>query len=161
MNHKSTIRAGKAGHRHTPRCRTGVTIIETVVAVALLSVFLVSSARVMATFSAQQRTARRHALALQSANNLLEELSNQSWQSLTPEATADWAANASKIEGLPGAVLSATVVEEPEPVAAKRVSVSLAWTIPGGRPAAPIRLTAWVYRPAQVESPEQPETDEP
>jgi Tfp pilus assembly protein PilV len=144
------------------RGRAAMTMFEVAVAAAMLAVFLVSATRVMATLSAQQRAAERHALALQAANNLLEEFSNRSWQALTPQAADEWSAKALlETKDLPGATLSAAVVDQSAPVVAKRVSVSLAWQTPGGRPAAPIRLTAWVYPSGQVESTEQSENDEP
>lgn len=129
-----------------------MTLVETAVAAAMLAVFMITATRMMATLSAQRQASERHGIALQTANNLLEELSSHSWRALTPEAAADWAEKASQeLERLPGAKLTAEVVDETEPVVVKRLSVSLAWKTPAGRPGAPIRLTAWVFPRAQAE----------
>jgi len=155
MSHQQSSCTGTVAHRGAAagaHRRAAMTLIETAVAAAMLAVFMITATRMMATLSAQRQASERHALALQTADNLLEELSSQSWHDLTPEAAADWATGAAlKLERLPGAKLTAEVVDETEPVVAKRLSVSLAWKTPAGRPGAPIRLTAWVFPRAQAE----------
>jgi hypothetical protein len=76
---------------------------------------------------------------------VVEQLANTRWDALTPHAAEELAVPVEVQSFLPGAKLEAAVVDEPDPVPAKRILVKLTWTGPGGQPARPVRLTAWAY----------------
>lgn len=131
-------------NRHSTT-REGITLIEIVAAVSILAVLLASSVQVTSALSQHQRAAERRALAMETAQALVEQLSNMRWNDLVPQAAERLAVPREVRPFLPGAKLEAAVVEERQPVAAKRVSIKLTWTAPGGGPAGPVRLTAWAF----------------
>lgn len=135
----------------SPRC--GMTLIEITAAAAMLAVLLASSVQVMRALATQQLAAARRVMALQTVQALTEELANVPWDKLTPDAANQLTVPDVVNLYLPAAALSATVAEEQEPVAAKRLSVELRWHAPNGQSTAPLRLTTWVY-PEDVLTPQ-------
>lgn len=144
---KTNARSSKQG------LRRGVTLIEITAAAAMLAVLLASSVQVMRALATQQLAAARRVMALQTVQALTEELANVPWDKLTPDAADKLTVPDVVNLYLPAAALSATVAEEQEPVAAKRLSVELRWHAPNGQPTAPLRLTTWVY-PEDVLTPQ-------
>ena len=130
-----------------------MTLIEITAAAAMLAVLLASSVQVMRVLAAQQVAAARRGLALQTVQSLTEELANVPWDELTPDVASKLTVPDVVNLYLPSAALSASVVDEERPVTAKRLSVELRWQAPNGQPAAPLRLTTWVY-PEDMLAPE-------
>lgn len=132
--------------RSTSRMRRhGMTMIEIAAAVAMLGVLLASSAQVMRALAKEQQAAARRVMALQTVQALTEELANVPWDRLSPESANQlMIPDVAKLY-LPGAALVATVADADSPVQSKRLSVELRWRSPSGQPAAPLRLTTWVY----------------
>jgi len=124
----------------------------------MLAVLLASSVQVMRALATQQLSATRRVMALQTVQSLTEELSNLPWNELTPDAANKLTLPDVVNLYLPSAAFSAVVAEEQQPIAAKRLSVELRWQAPNGQPAAPLRLTTWVY--PDLELAPQSNTDE-
>ncbi len=122
-----------------------MTIVEIVVAAGMLAVLLASSVHVLRGLTTEQRAAERRTLALQTVQNLAEQVGNTPWEQLTPEAASQLAVPVPVKAFLPGAKLAVTVVDEREPIVTKRVSIALVWNAPNGQPVSPIRLTSWVF----------------
>ncbi len=127
------------------RGRRGMTIIEVVVAASVLAVLLASSVQVLSTLSKHQRAAERRVLAIETTQAMIEQLSNRRWDDLTPQLADELTVPQRVRPFLPGAKIKATVVDEQEPVEAKRITVQLTWNSLGGQPAGPVRLTAWAF----------------
>jgi prepilin-type N-terminal cleavage/methylation domain-containing protein len=127
--------------------RRGMTVIEIVAAAAILAVLLASVVQAFRVFDTHRRVAERRAVALETTQSLLEQLSNTPWDGLTPAIAEKLAIPAAVKSFLPGANVAASVADVSEPVVAKRVSVELKWNAPSGAEARPVRLTSWVYPP--------------
>ncbi len=125
--------------------RRGVTLVEVIAAVTMLAVLLASSVQMMRALGTQQLAAARRAMAIQTVQAVTEQLTNLPWDELTPEAAAKLTLPEVATLYLPGAALSAAVENANQPVESKRLSVELRWNAPNGKPAAPLRVTTWVY----------------
>ena len=128
-----------------PVSRRAMTLLEVTVAAALLAVLLTTSAQLLRALKGQQRAAERRAVALQTVQALSERINNMPWDEVTPEAVRGVEIPSEIAPHLPGAELVVAVVDEQEPIAAKRISMELKWNGPGGQPARPARLTTWVF----------------
>jgi prepilin-type N-terminal cleavage/methylation domain-containing protein len=128
--------------------RSAFSLLEVIVAAAILAVILTVAARMLNALGNQQQASQRRALALQTVQALAEQLGNLPWDELTPEAANRTNVPAVSQTHLPGAKLSIAVHEEQEPLSAKRVTVALTWNGPNGQPSGPVRLTTWVFHDA-------------
>ena len=124
-----------------PHTRRGFSLVEAVVALAVLAIAAVLVAE-FATWSLAERGRTDARLeALTAATNVLEEARAKPWDELTPE----WAA----ARKLPAPVaarwsdckLTVKVVAEADRPRVKRVTAEVAWTDPK-RALAPVALTA-------------------
>jgi hypothetical protein len=126
--------------------RRAISLLEVVVAAAMLAVLMTIAAQMLQAVGQQQRATQRRALALQTVHALAEQFSNMPWDQLTAEAADEVNVPIVAQAHLPGAKLSVTIQEEQQPIAAKRVMVALAWNGPSGRFTGPVRLTTWVFQ---------------
>lgn len=131
-------------HRSTPpglsRRRTAFNSLEVVVAFALLTAVLGLATPLIV---AQQRLAvaqRHYRVALAEISNQLERLSLVSRSDL-PGAVKDLQPSEFAEQRLPGATLRG---ELHETKFGQQVTLEVAWDEPN-RPAAPVRLTAWLF----------------
>jgi hypothetical protein len=120
-------------------------MLEIAIAVGLLGMLMTASVQVLRAMQTQQRAADRRAAALQMVQAIAEQISNLSWEDVTSERLKQIELPQPIAEYLPEAKLDARLAEETEPVSAKRVTFKLTWRAPKGQPAAPIRLTIWVF----------------
>jgi hypothetical protein len=123
-----------------------LTLLEICIAAATLAALLTMSAQMMRALGSQQRSLERRGLALRSVQSLAEQVGNTSWEELTQEAVNRLELPPHAVAHLSNADVSGFVHDEPEPVAAKRVTITLQWDDPRGQPVAPARLTTWVFR---------------
>jgi hypothetical protein len=87
----------------------------------------------------------RRFIAQQALENVLEEYSQQPWEAITAESVQkinlpDFAA-----DKLPRSEVSGEVVEETDPVQAKRIVLRLAWSDYPGQTPQTIALTTWSF----------------
>lgn len=125
--------------------RTGVAILEIVVAAGMLAAILVVAVQMLDALTRRQRGAERRALAIETVQAVSEQLGNMRWEELTPTAAEAVEIPEVAKSFLPNASIKAAIINEQEPVAAKRIQVELTWTAPGGQPAGPVRLTSWAF----------------
>jgi prepilin-type N-terminal cleavage/methylation domain-containing protein len=125
--------------------RAAFTLLEVTVAVAILVVLLTVSLQMLRALASQQRAVERRTLALQTVQALSEQIGNLPWDQVTTEAVGKVEIPALAAPHLPGAKLSVAVHEEQAPTAARRVTVSLSWRGPDGKPNRPASLTTWVF----------------
>lgn len=124
--------------------RRAMTLIELIAAASILAVLLASSVQVIRVLDKHRQSTERRAIALQTTQALLEELSNTPWEQLTPEAASKLQIPDAVTDYLPVARIVASVDDETDPVAAKRVAVAIEWTTAAGNLNA-TQLTTWVY----------------
>lgn len=141
---RQTLGYGVPGQQR--RHRAGVTLMELTAAAAMLGMLLASSVQVLRTFSHQQRAADRQGVALQTVQNLMEELTNRRWDELTPGDVTGLRVPDAVASYLPGAEIMATATDEPEPVESRRITIALTWDTPSGQRGGPVQLTAWAFQ---------------
>jgi Tfp pilus assembly protein PilE len=121
-----------------------MTLIELIAAASILAVLLASAVQVIRVLDKHRQSTERRAIALQTTQALLEELSNTPFEQLAPETAARLQIPDAVKPYLPNATVAATVDEVADPIPAKRVAVAIEWTTSAGA-ALPTRLTTWVY----------------
>jgi prepilin-type N-terminal cleavage/methylation domain-containing protein len=124
--------------------RPGLTLVELTIAIAVFSVLLATSMKMIFVTSNQVRANERRNVALQTIQAVSEQIENMPWDQLTAEAASQIATPELAAPYLPGAKLTVVVNEETDPPA-KRVVVEITWNGHGGRRAGPVRLTSWVF----------------
>jgi hypothetical protein len=134
-------RPGRAGPP-----RAGYSLIELTIAGLLLGTAMGLIAPSLIWVARERRAAERRQEALQEVQNILERLTAQPWESVTSEAAGRIRLDERLSSQLPEARLTVEVSMLPDDPDAKRLFVELRWVNGPGKNAAPVRLTAWIYR---------------
>ena len=130
--------------------RRATMLLEVTIAAALLGVLMTISVRMLHVMGDRQRAAECRAAALQTVQALAEQLTNLPWEELTAQAAELVEIPEAMKPKLPGGKIKVTVVEDTDPMIAKRVTLELQWTDPRGQPAAPVQLTIWAYPESEL-----------
>jgi len=118
----------------------GFTVLEITLALGVLLVAMVLVAQVgFQSMRDRSRNAARHQ-AEELAANVLEEARACSWDALTPEWAAGQRLPESGAERLVDGRLTVRVAPEADRPHLKRVTVTIAWTQDGNKPARPVEL---------------------
>lgn len=133
--------------RRWRRPRRGITIAETIAAVALLAIAITVSMRVVGWIASERRTVERQTWALQEATNALEALRARPVAELTADAVR---ANPPVLSDdsrttLPGGQLLVSIREQTGSPAARWIQVTVLWKDASGGSVASIRLSTWVH----------------
>ena len=131
-------------HSRRHNSRPGLTLVELTIAVAVFSVLLATSMKMIFAASNQMRANERRNVALQTVQAVSEQIENMPWNSLTTEAASQIPIPELAGPYLPGAKLTVAVNDETDPPA-KRVLVEITWNGRGGQRSEPVRLTSWVF----------------
>ena len=141
-------RDNRSDPRRAGRPRRGSMLVEVVVCAALLGALFVVIHRGVSAVYRQVRITDRAVVAQQTLENLLEEITSRDWSEIDADSIDALALPELVTQRLPGVVLAGEVVEEAEPVAAKRISLSLRWKNEQGLVGEPVGMTTWVYQKA-------------
>lgn len=126
--------------------RRGFTIIEVVVAAAILTTLAVVCAQMLAASARQNRMLQDRRAAMNEAANVMERLFVQSWSELTPDSAAQATLGEDFRQALPGGRLSVEVNTAANRPEARQIVVRIEWTDTPDRPPYSVRLSAWKYR---------------
>lgn len=129
----------------------GFTLIEVAAAGVMLATALVITVQVLTLSSAQAREVERRQFAVQEAANLLERLAVAPWDALGSETAASQKLSTEALSRLPGGDVNVAIESDDEPANSKRIAVTIRWRNRSGEFTAPVRLTAWVFRPELAE----------
>lgn len=141
--------APRAAVVRKPPARAGFTLLELTISAILLAVVMATAIPTVAWIVRQRQASDRQQLAVLAVGNLMERLTALPWDELTTEGVSRVALPEGLSDRLPDARLEINVSTSPDEPQARRVSIILVWDEPiAGTKSAPIRLTAWVYRPA-------------
>ena len=129
--------------------RRGMTIIELMVASAILCSLLVVCLQMLAAVTAERRAVDQRQCATAELANVMERVAARPWTELTPEDVAHEQPSPTLRNLLPGVELKIeiTPVTEPE---GKRIAVSLRWNDRAGTLLPPLTITTWRYRDANI-----------
>lgn len=125
--------------------RCAFTLLEVVIAAAMLAMLLTTSVQMLRGLSIHQRVSDCRAAALEAVQAVSDQIANIPWDQLTTES-AKKVTIPKPLDGyLPDAKLSVSLDEVATPTTSRRIHVELTWQGPDGQAVAPVRLTSWVY----------------
>jgi prepilin-type N-terminal cleavage/methylation domain-containing protein len=124
----------------------GFTLLETSVALLVLTALTTLCLRFFAAESGQRRQVFAHLAATQEAANVLERVEALNWNELTTASAAKLQLSAQARQTLPAGRVE-TLVDGPSGTPpAKRVAVAVRWRSQPGEPEREVRLVAWRYK---------------
>jgi Tfp pilus assembly protein PilV len=126
--------------------RGGFTVLEILVASAMLMLLLAMSAQALVQVRRFQRKADERVAAVELLENALEELTSKPWDEINDQAIGSLKLPADVVERWPDMRISGSVSTTAEPVEGKRIMLSLESGASNSRRAP--SLTTWVYRKA-------------
>lgn len=132
--------------------RSGSVLLELVVAGVLLGVVMSAAVPALRWVGRQRTCARQRQAAQLELGNLLEELTALDWNDLTPERAAQAKLSEELAAQLEDSKLEVAVQGDDSDETEKQIRIELTWNMAPGRPAAPVRLSAWVFRKGSVKT---------
>lgn len=130
--------------------REGFTFAELMGAIVVLGAILAIGMQTLSWSVRHGAAIERRRTALREAENMLERFAALGWDALTPEAAAAAELSEPARRRLPQGRLQVQVEEVPAPLAARRLTVVVTWGDRAGQLVAPVRLSTWVYRDADL-----------
>jgi prepilin-type N-terminal cleavage/methylation domain-containing protein len=128
--------------------RDAFTLVELAVTTALLAVLISFITQSMATIERHLRRTDERAQLLRTVENLMEEVTLGAWDEIDDRRIAALTLPEHVRSRWPNAQLKGEVVNEAEPVAGKRVTLSLRRS--SGSRERPVSLTTWVYQAPEI-----------
>jgi type II secretory pathway pseudopilin PulG len=142
--HRKTDRHSSTARRRAAR---GFTLLECVVAAAMLIVVMALAAQLYAWDARERREVWRRQVAQQEAANLMEQLTARPLSDLTAESLEVLRMSAESSTWLPNGALQVTATEVTAPAAGRRIELQITWEHASGERAAPVRLVGWAFDP--------------
>src|SRR5690242_849922 len=133
---------------HRIRRRSGFTTFEVSIALAMLFAAAILMSQFLIASAQQRKLAAERRLALGELSNRLERVMAAKWEEVTAEAIEKPGLPAVLEKHLFAAKLTASVTDEAEPAAAKRIKLELSWEQHGQR-VTPVTLTGWKFKPQE------------
>ncbi len=126
--------------------RRGMTIIELMVAGAMLCTLLAVCVQMVAAVAAQRRAVDQREYATIELANVMERITARPWDELTSQAVAHEQPSPAALSRLPGAELKVEVTAPAGEPDAKRIAAALRWQDRNGAFLPPLTVTTWKYR---------------
>ena len=121
----------------------GFTIIEAAVAGVVLAAIVTAVVPMMVLVQSQQHAAHVQRQALLAADNLLERVLALEWSELEAGVAGAALGASDMLSGVPGGTWKLTVVEESDPMPAKRVTLTVSYAARGRTGS--VQVTAWAF----------------
>jgi type II secretory pathway pseudopilin PulG len=122
-------------------------LLELLVCAALLASLIAIVNQSFVGLQRQSRLADRRFVAQQVLENVMEEYSQQSWDTLSTESIQEITLPKLAVEKLPHCKITGKVVEEDDPVLAKRILLRLLWNDYPGQSSQSMTLASWSFPP--------------
>ena len=126
--------------------RSGVTIIETTIAMAILAVVITTSIQALVGVAAVRRANQQRLLAQQEAANLMEQLFAVRWEDLNDDTAASLQLSAEAAKRLRGAKLKVTLARPDDELAPIQIRIEISWPDHTSQTTKPVKLVALRYR---------------
>jgi type II secretory pathway pseudopilin PulG len=127
--------------------RAGTTLVEIVATTVLLASATVFAAELLLRASESRRLAREQQTARQEVANVLERLTAEPWEKLTPERAAAIEISPAALQAVPTGALAVEIAPAAGDASARRIVARFTWRDRRGQPRPTVQLAAWVYRP--------------
>jgi hypothetical protein len=124
--------------------RLAFTFIEVAVSAAMVAVLLVLIGQLLVLLKRHSQAAERHAVAMQTVENSLEEFTALPWNEIDDSHLAELKLPESIVKRWPSAKLSGEVSASTDPTPAKRIVLKLTLNPELSAPTA--RLATWVFQ---------------
>jgi len=121
-------------------------MIELCVAAAMLAAALSVVVTMLGAVARQRRAAELHGRALEEADNLLERLTAEPWEAITPERITELGFAAKIADALPEGELRIDMTSPGGAPATRRIDLTVGWRAAVGQSVHRLRLTTWVER---------------
>jgi prepilin-type N-terminal cleavage/methylation domain-containing protein len=139
-------RGSKDDARPSPRAsRTGFTLVECLVAAALLAVVMTLAAQLFVWDARERREVWRRQVAQQEAASVLERFSLTPYEEITEAQVQQIALSPETLNWLSDGKLTVSLEEVTTPRPGKRLRVEIHWG--DANVSAPVRLTGWRFAP--------------
>jgi prepilin-type N-terminal cleavage/methylation domain-containing protein len=126
--------------------RRGFTILELTVAMVILGALMTLCVKWVAATGGQSREARWRQTASCEAANVMERLTAQTWDELSPQGAAKVSLSEEARRTLPGGAVAVQVTQPADEPEAKEIAVTVRWRPRSDTPEANVRLVAWKFR---------------
>jgi hypothetical protein len=130
--------------------RPGFGLIEMAITGVLIAAAMTVTVQVVGSIAFERKAVARRERALLEADNVLERVVAQPWDKLTTESMRRYTISPTSAGFLKSPTLGITVTPFDDAPVRKKVVVEVRWLDRSGRPEAPVRLVAWVYRRGEV-----------
>ena len=135
--------------RASRRQAAGLSVVELIVTLVILSAAIVGATQAIVLVSRQQELVERRSLAQQEAANVMERAFARPLQELTAEELAKLQVSAQCRERLPEVALRVALAAASDASAGRPLTVEIDWREPHGGRTQPVRLTAWRFSAAE------------
>lgn len=134
--------------RRTLGCdrRRGYTLLELMTAMIVLGTATATIVPAIGWANAQRRAAESRQIAVLEASNIVERLSTQRWEDVTPDAVAKRKLSPVAAQSLRDPVLTVRIAAVKDNPDGKRLALELRWKNREGDFVVPVRLTRFLYR---------------
>lgn len=130
---------------------SGFTLTETICSLFLLGTMMVFVVTTFRLVDLQQSKTDLHEMALVEVTNIMERLTAEKWENLTPELAEKTGISSSSEKMLLEPTLKTTITEDENSPGSRKIFVSLSYKTMSGQSGPPVQLTSWVYQQEQAE----------
>ena len=144
MNSSRSVENLGSRYKVRGNARGGFSLIEQIVAAALLAAVMVTLIPLLVLVGQECRTTEQRQAAMMEVENLMDRLTAQSWDELTDESVERVELSDHLRQRLkdPSLVIKVQAVDDN----AKRIRIEMTWKHRSGQFHSPVRLSAWTYR---------------
>jgi type II secretory pathway pseudopilin PulG len=132
--------------------RNAFTLLETVVAAVVLAAILGAAVPMVLLVQSQRHDNSEQWQAVRAADNLLERVLAVDWAELEAGLASEAIGAAELLDAVPGGTWNLTVIEEHDPVPAKRVTVAVSYR--SRSRTGNVHVTAWAFDDAATHASE-------
>jgi prepilin-type N-terminal cleavage/methylation domain-containing protein len=125
----------------------GMTLLETIVASAMLLVFMALCVHFFIVGGRLRTELDRREIAMQEAANVMERLMARPWDQLSAESAGEASLSEAAQRMLPDVQMKVEITPREEKPPGKRILVTIRWQDENGQWTRPVRLAAWRYQP--------------
>jgi Tfp pilus assembly protein PilV len=133
--------------KKTPDAHCGMTLLETTVALFIVSAVLLAILQLVSVTANQRRTLEERRIALQEVANQAERLAMLPWEQTAPDELKEWQPTDDLLAVSPKAKCSITVSPEAGRPLARKIRLSITETTAANEPIELAALTIWKFAP--------------
>ena len=134
----------------TPDARRGMTLLETMVALFIVSAVLLAILQLVSVTANQRRTLEERRIALQEVANQAERIAMLPWERTAPDEMKEWQPTDGLLDVSPQAKCAITVTAESGPPLARKIRLTVTETSAANDSIELAAITIWKFVPANA-----------